>query len=136
MATTFTWQVNGLQVMQSPEPNTVVMSNFTITGKEGDLSGSVSYSVNLLPADPANFTPFDQITQEQAILWTQEALGADRVAAMEGEVQQQIDAQKVPTPQPAPVPWNNTAPEPQTEAVTEVVDAVEEPVTTEEVTNE
>ena len=120
--TTFTWQVNGLQVMQTPEPNTVVMSNFTIAGDEDGIKSQVSYSVNLLPADPSSFTPFDQITQEQAILWTQEALGADRVAAMEGEVQQQIDAQKVPTPQPAPVPWNNTAPEPQTEAVTEVVE--------------
>lgn len=107
--TIFTWKVNNLQVMQTPEPNTVVMSNFTILGKDGDITGSVTYSVNLLPADPASFTPFDQITQEQAILWTQEALGPDRVTAMEGEVQQQIDQQKVPTPQPAPLPWTETA---------------------------
>lgn len=103
--TTFTWTINSLQVMQSPEPNTVTMSNFTILGKDGDLTGSVTYSVNLLPASPANFTPFDQITQAQAVQWTQEALGPDRVASMEGEVQAQIDAQKVPTPQPAPLPW-------------------------------
>lgn len=105
--TEFTWIINGLQVMQSPEPNTVVMSNFTICGKEGEITGSVSYAVNLLPADPSDFTPFDQITQEQAVQWTQAALGPERVASMEAEVQDQIDAQKIPEPEPAPLPWAN-----------------------------
>lgn len=103
--TTFTWQINSLQVMQTPEPNTVVMSNFTILGKDGTEKGSVTYSVELLPADPNNFVPFDQITQAQAVDWTQAALGPDRVTAMENEVQAQIDAQRVPTPEPAPLPW-------------------------------
>lgn len=103
--TTFTWTINSLQVMQSPEPNTVTMSNFTITGDDAGTTGSVTYSVNLLPASTTNFTPFDQITQAQAVQWTQEALGPERVASMEAEVQQQIDAQKVPAPEPAPLPW-------------------------------
>lgn len=103
--TTFTWKINSLQVMQSPEPNTVVMSNFTILGDDAGITSSVTYSVNLLPASPANFTPYDQITEPQAVLWTQEALGPDRVTAMENEVQAQIDAQKIPEPQPAPLPW-------------------------------
>lgn len=105
MTTQFTWTINSLQVVQSPEPNTVTMSNFTITGDDAGITGSVTYSVNLLPASPANFTPFDQITQAQAVQWTQEALGSERVDSMEAEVQAQIDAQKVPTPQPAPLPW-------------------------------
>lgn len=87
--------------MNSPEPQTVVMSNFTIA-KDGQ---SVNYSVNLLPASPENFTPFDQITQEQALQWTQEALGPDRVTAMENEVDVLIAQAAVPTPQPAPLPW-------------------------------
>lgn len=105
---TFTWKINNIQIMQVPESNTAVVSNFTIHGNEDDITGSVTYSVNLLPANTENFTPFDQITEEQAILWTQEALGTDRVTAMEGEVQQQIDKQKIPTPQPAPLPWGTT----------------------------
>jgi hypothetical protein len=97
----YTWTVNSLQVMNSPEPQTVVMSNFTIA-KDGQ---QVNYSVNLQPADPANFTPYDQITQAQALEWTQSALGADRVAAMENEVDILIAQAAVPTPQPAPLPW-------------------------------
>ena len=81
------------------------MSNFTISDTQDGLSGSVTYCVNLLPNDGKNFIPYADITQAEAVLWTQDALGASRVAAMETEVQAQIDAQKVPTPQPAPLPW-------------------------------
>ena len=91
--------------MNSPEPETVVMSNFTINDTQSGLTGSVTYSVNLLPNDGKNFIPYADITQVEAVQWTQDALGADRVAAMEAEVQALIDAQKVPTPQPAPLPW-------------------------------
>ena len=100
------WIINSLSVMNSPEPDTVVMSNFTINDTQAGLTGSVTYSVNLLPAEGGSgFTPYADITQAEAIQWTQDALGASRVTAMEAEVQAQIDAQKVPTPQPAPLPW-------------------------------
>jgi hypothetical protein len=99
------WTINSLSVMNLPEPETVTMSNFTISDTQNGLSGSVTYSVNLLPNDGKNFIPYADITQAEAIQWTQDALGVDRVAAMEAEVQAQIDAQKVPTPQPAPLPW-------------------------------
>jgi hypothetical protein len=59
----------------------------------------------LLPADPNNYTPYSQVTEAQAIGWTQAAAGAERIASWEAEVQAQIDAQKVVTPQPAPLPW-------------------------------
>jgi len=98
----FVWTINSLQVMNTPEPQTVVMSNFTIA-KDGQ---QVNYSVNLLPANPDDFTPFDQITQEQPLAWTKAALGPDRVAAMENEVDMLIAQAAIPTPQPAPLPWN------------------------------
>jgi len=37
--------------------------------------------------------------------WTQAAAGPERIAAWTKEVQDQINAQKIPTPQPAPLPW-------------------------------
>ena len=94
------WSINSLQVLNSPEPNTVLMSNFTISQDDC----SVTYAVNLLPST-SNFTPYDEITLDQAILWTKEALGINRVNAMEAEVQAQIDKQNVITPEPAPLPW-------------------------------
>lgn len=111
--TTYTWTIDRLLVEQTPEPNTVVGSNFTISGVEDELSGSVNYTVALLPPDPGKFTPYDQITQAQAIEWTQASLGPDRVAAMEAEVQAIIDSQKIATPQPAPLPWEQPASPPE-----------------------
>lgn len=99
------WTINTLMVSNSPEPETAVMSNFTISDTQDGLTGSVTYSVNLLPADADNFTPYADITQEQAIEWTQAALGEQRVINMEAEVQASIDQQKIPTPQPMPLPW-------------------------------
>ena len=97
----YEWTINSLQVMNTPEPQTVVMSNFTIA----KLGQQVNYSVNLLPANPDDFTPFDQITQAQALEWTQAALGPERVTNMETEVDFLIAQAAIPTPQPAPLPW-------------------------------
>ena len=94
------WSINSLSVMNTPQPETAVMSNFSVS-QDGQ---SVTYSVNLLPADASKFTPYADITQDMAVAWTKDALG-DRVAAMEAEVQALIDAAKVPAPQPAPLPW-------------------------------
>jgi hypothetical protein len=99
------WSITGLDVMNEGDlPNVVVLSRFQISDTQDGLQGSVNYGVNLAPPGE-DFTPFDQITAEQAVQWTKNALGEDRVTAMEAEVQAQIDAQKIPTPQPAPLPW-------------------------------
>jgi hypothetical protein len=99
------WTINSLSTLNTPEVQTAVLSNFTVSDTQNGLSGYVTYSVNLLPASVSNFTPYSQITQAQAVQWTKDALGTDRVASIESQVQKQIDAQKVPTPQPMPVPW-------------------------------
>jgi hypothetical protein len=95
------WTINSLSTMNTPEPETAVMSNFTIS-EDGQ---SVTYSVNLLPSDGKNFIPYADITQAEAIQWTQDALGVDRVAAMEAEVDALIAQAAIPAPQPAPLPW-------------------------------
>ena len=86
-------------------PDMVVMSNFTLSDDQNGITGQVSYSLNLLPADPNNYIPYSKVTEAQAISWTQAAAGLERIASWEKEVQDQIDAQKVVTPQPAPLPW-------------------------------
>ena len=99
------WTINSLMVTNESVPTMVTMTNFTISDTQDGLTGQVSYSLNLLEGDPLNHTPFDQVTEAQAIEWTKEAAGAARIASWEAEVQAQIDAQKIPTPQPAPLPW-------------------------------
>ena len=107
--TTYTWNINSLTVVDHPNPQTAFMSNFTISSTQEKRTGSVTYSVNLLSADASNFIPYDKITKAHAVQWTKEALGLKRVAAMEAEVQAQIDAQAViatkQMSKQAPLPW-------------------------------
>jgi hypothetical protein len=95
------WSINALSTLNTPEPQTAVMSNFSVS-QDGQ---SVTYSVNLLPADASKFTPYADITQAQAIQWTQDALGVDRVANMEAEVDALIAQASLVIPQPAILPW-------------------------------
>ena len=99
------WTINSLMVTNESVPTMVTMVNFTLSDEQDGLTGQVSYALNLLEGDPNNYTPYDQVTEAQAIQWTKDAAGADRIASWEKEVQAQIDAQKIPTPQPAPLPW-------------------------------
>jgi hypothetical protein len=103
------WTINSMMVTNDIAPDMVTMTNFTLSDEQDGLSGQVSYSLNLLPADPKDYTPYSQVTEAQAIQWTQDAAGAARIASWEKEVQAQIDAQKIPTPQPAPLPWAEAA---------------------------
>lgn len=106
------WTINNLMVMNQEHPEMVTMSNFTISDEQDGLQGSVTYSVNLLPADPDNYTPYSKVTLEQAIQWTKDAL-AERVELMEKEVQALIDVQKIVVPVSAPLPWVPVEPEAQ-----------------------
>lgn len=99
------WTINSLMVTNESVPTMVTMTNFTLSDTQDGLSGQVSYSLNLLEGDPENHTPFDQVTEAMAIEWTKEAAGAARIASWEKEVQAQIDAQKIPVPVSAPLPW-------------------------------
>ena len=99
------WTINSLMVTNESVPTMVTMTNFTLSDTQDGLSGQVSYSLNLLDGDPENHTPFDQVTEAMAIEWTKEAAGASRIASWEAEVQAQIDAQKIPVPVSAPLPW-------------------------------
>jgi hypothetical protein len=106
MANSYTWNVNNLMVEdQGDLSQVVVLASFVIQGTDGTHTGQVNYSVNLLPANPSDFTPFNQITKEEAIQWVQESLGTDRVTAMQAEVDAQIAQAAVPVPQSAPLPW-------------------------------
>lgn len=99
--------ITSMSCMPEPFQETITMTGFTISDTQDGLTGSVSYSVNLLPVPPddPNFTPYSQVTESMAIEWTVAALGPERIASMEAEVQTQIDEQKIVTPTPTPLPW-------------------------------
>ena len=88
----------------SADPAEAVLTvGWRCNGQDGDYSGSVYSTCSLPPADPANFTPYSQLTQDIVLGWIW-ANGVDKDAT-EAAVAQQIENQKnPPVIQPA-LPW-------------------------------
>lgn len=108
MATTFTWKIANLE--REISDGFVFTSHWTVIGisdqvdPEGNPYNSGAYgSVGF--ERPENLIPFDELTEELVVSWTQEALGgeekvAEIEAALEARIADQIDPQ-----QASGVPW-------------------------------
>ena len=104
-----TWKAVSLnrQLKDGDKDNVVTTVHWQVTDSEVDgentYSGRVYGSVGLAaPGD--SFTPYADITEEQAVGWAKAVLGDDQVAEYEKAVENQISAQKNPTNGEG-VPW-------------------------------
>ena len=87
--------------------NIVTTVHWQATDSEIDGENTYSgrcYGTVGLAAPGDSFTPYADITEEQAIGWAKSALGDDEVAAFEKSVENQIDQQKNPIEDKG-VPW-------------------------------
>ena len=66
--------------------------------------GSAYGSVTLADANSSSFTPYADITKDNAITWAKNILGSDEVAAIETSIAAQITESKTPTVTSG-VPW-------------------------------
>lgn len=100
------WYVTGMSTEDKyGYKNCVIIASYKVITTEGDLVGQAAGAVVLQPPE-GEFTPYDKITQDQALKWTQTALGEERVTATENEAQADLDQQKIPQPEPRPLPWS------------------------------
>ena len=107
MAITNTWAVVQMDCYPELDGDTDVVFtvHWTLTGVDGDYSGSVygSQAVTLDPSAP--FTPYADLTEAQVIGWVWGAMGAEQVAAYEANVAGQIANQINPPVVTPPLPW-------------------------------
>ena len=99
------WIVEWMQTTPtSANPSEAVLQvGWRCNGQDGDYSGSVYSTCTLPAADPASFTPYADLTQDQVLGWIW-ANGVNQ-AATEAAVAQQIDNQKNPPTIQPPLPW-------------------------------
>ena len=94
MKITKTWKINSLDCKPDVSGliDYVVTSHWTLSATDGTYTGSV-YGTASFEVDPdkTDFVPFDELTEEQIILWTQAALGEEQVTAYETNVLNQIE---------------------------------------------
>jgi hypothetical protein len=81
--------------------------HYTVTRYDQSETAGSYGSVGLGDPNPDDYTPFSQITKEQAVGWVKDALGAEQVAAIETSLEAQIQEELNPT-RSAGVPWRST----------------------------
>lgn len=108
MSITNTWNIVALNCQPTADKlvDYVVTAHWTLSATDGTYTGSV-YGTASFEVDPerTDYTPYDQLTLEEVVAWTQGSLGEEQVAAYEKAVADQIEAQINPTIITPPLPW-------------------------------
>ena len=104
-----TWKAVSLdrQLMDGDKTDVVTTVHWTASDSEVDGENTYSgrcYGTVGLAAPGDSFTPYADITEEQAVGWAKSALGDDEVAGWEKSVEDQIELQKNPVSGHG-VPW-------------------------------
>lgn len=94
---TYTWNCRTVDAYPShtdengvTESQVVYNVHWRVTGSDGTNEATVIGTQILETADLSGFTAFDSVTHDQMIAWTQAAMGAERVAEMEGSLDKQL----------------------------------------------
>jgi hypothetical protein len=107
--TTYTWNVTALYTETvDGEQNYVVIANYEVVGTDGTYSASLSNIARFSTDNVANFTPYEDLTNEIVIGWIMDELGTDGVnnlyACIDGQINSQINPPVVPVN--TPLPWS------------------------------
>lgn len=109
MTTQYNWQISALDCKPQVGDmvDYVVTSHWRCTGDDGEGHSGQVYSTVQFEVDPEkpDFVPFGDITEEDAIQWTQEALGEEQVAAIYTAIDSQIEDQVHPKIISPALPW-------------------------------
>ena len=118
--TTINWIIERLLVKptEGTYSDVVITADWRCNGSQDQYSGTCYGSASFAPPTE-NFTPYDQLTQDQVLGWCF-ANGVDKTA-IEANVTLQIENQINPPVIAPPLPWLPPAPEPVVVAEPEVV---------------
>jgi hypothetical protein len=81
--------------------------HWTATQTDGDFTASAYGSLGVPAKDPSDptFIPFDQLTEAEVKQWVLDTMGEEQVAALQANLDGQIEAQKNPT-SASGMPWS------------------------------
>ena len=101
-----TWDIATLDATKTVGSlsDVVTTVHWTASDSDGDHTGYCYGSVGLAAADSGSFTPYADITKDNAIAWAKAALGSDEVTKIETRIAAQITESKTPT-KTSGVPW-------------------------------
>jgi hypothetical protein len=99
--TLVSWKI--AQLERETADGFVFTAHYTVDANDGTYNAGAYGSVGF--QRPENLIPFADLTEEQVIGWTKEAIGGDeKVAEIEAALQAQLDEQRTPSKVPG-LPW-------------------------------
>lgn len=112
MSATFTWTVVQMTCKAQEDGKTDVVFEVQYQCRADETVNGTPYfsmlnSSVMVPFDGGQFTPYDQLTEQQVLGWVW-ANGVDQ-AKVEASLQQQIDNQVTPPVVTPPLPWANAS---------------------------
>ena len=107
MATNFTWTIDAMYTLQTPDPNYIVNVIWTLTGVDGEFTASIGGNTVFDSNQSSTFIPYNELTQDIVIGWVQANLGEQGIANYEANVNGQIASMQNPpvSPENTPLPW-------------------------------
>lgn len=99
--TVVSWKI--AQLERETADGFVFTAHYTVDANDGTYNAGAYGSAGF--QRPENLIPFADLTEEQVIGWTKEAIGGDeKVAEIEAALQAQLDEQRTPSKAPG-LPW-------------------------------
>jgi hypothetical protein len=107
MPATITWTISQLDCYPQADGHTdvVTTAHWQCTGVQDTFTSQVYSTCSFPPPEGPDWTPYDQLTQDQVLGWCWEN-GVDK-AATEAAVQTQIQNQINPPVVSPPLPWSS-----------------------------
>ena len=102
MTATAEWNI--AQLERHLTDGAVYTGHWTVSLEEEGESASAYGSVGFSDPDPADFTPYDELTKEQVVGWVKDALGEEQVTSVEESLANQIQKKLNPT-DASGIPW-------------------------------
>jgi len=102
-----TWTITALDCLPDADgaKNYATCAHWSCSGVDGEFTGNVYSTCAFPPPEPGvNYTPYEQLTQDQVLSWCWES-GVDKDAT-EAAVAQQIANQINPPVVQPPLPWS------------------------------
>jgi len=108
MTTEIKWEIASVKTYKelNGKQNVVSQVQWQVTATDGTLNGSV-YGNQDLQIDNANFTPFNQLTEQTMVGWVKAAMGDEQVAIFEEKAIANMAPVQVVDSEPVAValPW-------------------------------
>ena len=103
MANTYTWTITNMTCLPEVDGYTdvVVQVSWKCIGTDG-INSAEQYDINIFNFDPANFTPYSELTQEEVLSWVWSTVDQ---TAIEAVVAAQLSNLSNPPVVALPLPW-------------------------------